>query len=130
MKYSSEETKQIRENLKKIEEWIRENIVPKIEGETNIMVGFGPEISSVYRPKPHNKYEMHVGNEGDIWFRVGASSMYFTEETDELHERSIYDEYPGDVQPIFENWSHIKQQLDEEAAYKLESKNSMIDFQL
>ena len=130
MNYTSEERMVVRDNLKKIEGWIRENVVSEIEGETGVIIGFGPIVSSVYRPAPHNKYEIYVSSEGDISFRQGASSMYFTDNNDGTDYRSIYDEYPTTVQPIFENWSEIKCKLSEEVEQQLEMKNSMMNFEL
>lgn len=119
MTYTTEEIMMLRENCKAVENWIRENIIPRIRETVHLEFGGITTRRGDYgRPVREREYEIGVTKD-DVWGGIGGLSMRFADE-------KTYKGFKGSatiflysdkgfaapyIAALLQEWPHIKQEL-------------------
>lgn len=83
--YSKQDLEKLNGNLKKIEEFCRQNYIPRIpRREDRICVDFGPLESYPRQWGREPKYSFGMDGRGNIWFGVGLALYCLSVRTSSL----------------------------------------------
>lgn len=126
---ASEDTKIMRENLKKIETYCNEHFIPELKniGCNQISARWGLMGRSYYTDKPQYEYTFTVYKTDGIFLKVGGLVLRFGKTS--IHTTDIYESvfYGKD---LILNWQAVKKQLEENIAAIRREKSCITAFQV
>ena len=120
---TKEEIAKLKENLHKIEDYVRKNYIPRLRKCESLSVQFG-ELK-LYPCSWTREYEHSFGfsHDGDIWLRTGGLGEHFGDNP--IYGYNIYTS-PFHAEDLMLQWPHVKRLIEEEFQ-KRESKRAALD---
>lgn len=124
--YSKQDLEKLNGNLKKIEEFCRQNYIPRIpRREDRICVDFGPLESYPRQWGREPKYSFGMDGRGNIWFRVGGLVLPFGEDKQpNIFKNNVYGE------DLLLNWKKVKGLIEAELDILTEKKRILDEFEV
>lgn len=97
------------QELKKIEEHIKNNVLPKVKPDEKVRICFGKYLKTDFSMFPYPEYTLIVCGNGEIYFRVNELILGFHEEA-KWSNSYIYD-FWSVAKGVFPYWNDIKIEL-------------------
>lgn len=102
----------ITEALKKIEQFIRENYIPRLLNVNSISVDFGELKRYPNTWKTEYEHSLSFRREGDIYYRTGGLSLNFSPDLI-FKDRDIYDNWTW-AKDLILYWQEVKRKVGAE----------------
>ncbi len=124
--YNKQDFEKLKGNLKKIEEFCRQNYIPRIPNqEDRISVNFGlmESYPGQWGRKP--RFSFGMDGQGNIWFRVGGLFLHFDEDREpSVYKNNIYGE------DLLLNWRKVKDLIEAELIILAEKRKILDEFEV
>ena len=126
MSYTKEEVSAIKANLKQIEEYAKENYVPRLRKDESVSVEFGEPDPRRLRYSVDKDLSFGVNYAGDVWFRAGGLTLQFNP-PEWRADRSIYNSWPY-ATPLLLRWPQVKQKVEAALTAKENERKALLSF--
>lgn len=127
MSYTKAEIEQIKENLKKIEMYVKEYWIPRLRKYDSISVEFGKlKRTSFWDTRRECVFGFNY--DGDIYYRRGGLSHRFIPES-QYPFTSIYDNWM-DAKDLLLYWQQVKRLIEDEFANQERERAALTQFEV
>jgi 3'-phosphoadenosine 5'-phosphosulfate sulfotransferase len=106
MTYTKDEIEQVKANLRKIQEYTRQNYCARLRERERISVAFGEMERYPGQWEPEHKHSFGFNADGEIYFRTGGGFYEFVDEDDKTH-RSIFKAWYNGTDLLI-SWREVK----------------------
>ena len=124
--YNKQDLEKLKGNLKKIEEFCRQNYIPRIPNrEDRISVDFGPMETYPGQWCQEPRFSFGMDGRGNIWFRVGGLFLHFDDNKEpSIYKNNIYGE------DLLLNWRKVKGLMESELIILTEKRELLEKFEV
>lgn len=116
------------DGLKKIDQYITEQLVPRVANIGHVSVEFGKLKSYPNSWAPEREHSISVYKDGNIAYRTGGLSLYFSLDKD-YKDRCVYKDWTYSKDLLL-YWKEVKQKLLLEIEQKEREYSEIVNFQI
>jgi hypothetical protein len=128
MTYTKEEIEQVKENLRKIRDYTRQNYCTRLRERERISVAFGELERYPGQWEPEHKHSFGFDAEGGIWFRTGGAFVGFADD-DNGSDKSIF-RWWSYGEDLLVHWVVVKNLVEKELRALEERRRAVINFEV
>ena len=126
--YTKEEIVVIKNNLKKIEDWVVTYIVPSLRKSEYVSVDFGEWKTYPSSFCKEQEHSFCVSADGTISYRSGGLVLYFDSQTNDT-THGIYDSWSFALD-LFQYWGEVKNKLHNAVEKTYEERERVLSFKV